>query len=154
MVKINDEYIYDYKVEITKLSDDDGGGFLATVPKLPGCMSDGETREEALGNIDDAIKCWIETAKELGRTIPRADNYKTEDDFSGKLTLRIPKTLHKMLSEQADREECSINQLLTTYISLGVGNEFGKSEVNNSYKDLKLGFEKMDSIDIIPKIRR
>ena len=133
MAKINNVNVYDYKVEITKLSDDDGGGFLATVPKLPGCMSDGETREEALGNVDDAIKCWLEKAKELGRNVPKSDEYKTEEYFSGKLSLRIPKILHKMLSEQADMEECSINQLLTTYISLGVGNEFGKSEVNNSY---------------------
>ena len=56
-----------YRIEITRLSNEDGGGFLATVPALSGCMSDGETQEEALVNVQDAIKCWIETAEELGR---------------------------------------------------------------------------------------
>ncbi len=51
------------------MSDEDGG-FLATVPDLPGCMSDGETREEAARNVEDAIDCWIEEAIETGRTIP------------------------------------------------------------------------------------
>lgn len=59
-----------YAIFIEPLSDDDGGGFLATVPDLPGCMSDGETREEAARNVEDAIRCWIEAATELGRPIP------------------------------------------------------------------------------------
>ncbi len=45
----------DYAIRIEKLSAEDGGGYLATVPDLPGCMSDGETPEEALNNIQDAI---------------------------------------------------------------------------------------------------
>lgn len=121
---------YDYKVEIVKLSDIDGGGFLATVPKLPGCMSDGETPEEALKNIEDAIKCWLDTARELGRAIPEADEHKSEDEFSGRLSLRIPKSLHKAISIQAEREGCSINQLITMYVSMGVGNEFGKNQMS------------------------
>jgi len=59
-----------YPVLIEPLSDEDGGGFLATVPDLPGCMSDGETPEEALVNIRDAILTWIEAAEELGRPVP------------------------------------------------------------------------------------
>lgn len=59
-----------YAVLIEPLSEDDGGGFLATVPDLPGCMSDGETPEEALVNVQDAIAAWLEAALELGRPIP------------------------------------------------------------------------------------
>jgi predicted RNase H-like HicB family nuclease len=59
-----------YPVLIEPLSDEDGGGFLATVPDLPGCMSDGETPEEALVNIRDAILAWIEAAEDMGRPIP------------------------------------------------------------------------------------
>ena len=61
----------EYPVVIEALSEEDGGGFLATVPDLPGCMSDGETREEAARAIDDAIAQWIEEAKKLGRPIPK-----------------------------------------------------------------------------------
>jgi predicted RNase H-like HicB family nuclease len=60
----------DYAVLIEPLPEEDGGGFLATVPDLPGCMSDGETREEAARNIEDAIACWIEEARAIGRAVP------------------------------------------------------------------------------------
>ncbi len=59
-----------YPVVITPLTVEDGGGFAATVPDLPGCMSDGETPEEALGNVRDAIEAWIEMARELGHAVP------------------------------------------------------------------------------------
>lgn len=60
----------EYSVLIEPLSADDGGGFLATVPDLPGCASDGETPEEALINVQDAIAAWIEAAKDMGRPVP------------------------------------------------------------------------------------
>jgi len=44
-----------YAVVIEPLSAEDGGGFLARVTDLPGCMSDGETPAEALANVEDAI---------------------------------------------------------------------------------------------------
>jgi len=60
----------DYAVIIQPLPTEDGGGFVAIVPDLPGCMSDGETREEAARNATDAIAAWIEEAVALGRGIP------------------------------------------------------------------------------------
>lgn len=59
-----------YAVLIEPLSEDDGGGFLATVPDLPGCISDGETPEEAVIAVQDAILAWLESAAEMGRPIP------------------------------------------------------------------------------------
>jgi antitoxin HicB len=59
-----------YPVIIEPLSEEDGGGFFATVPDLPGCMSDGETPQEALVNIQDAINAWIEAAVENGQPVP------------------------------------------------------------------------------------
>lgn len=61
----------EYPVIIAPLSREDGGGFSATVPDLPGCMSDGETPEEAVTNVQDAIAVWIEAAQELGRPVPK-----------------------------------------------------------------------------------
>lgn len=49
-----------YRITIEPLSPEDGGGYLARVPELPGCMSDGETVEEARANVMDAIKAWLE----------------------------------------------------------------------------------------------
>jgi predicted RNase H-like HicB family nuclease len=62
--------VRDYKVVIEALSEEDGGGFLATVPELPGCMSDGDTRQEALANVEDAIRTWIYCAEQMGRAVP------------------------------------------------------------------------------------
>lgn len=62
----------DYPVMITPLSADDGGGFAAYAPDLPGCMSDGETPEEALENVKDAIAQWVNEAKRQKRRIPQA----------------------------------------------------------------------------------
>jgi predicted RNase H-like HicB family nuclease len=45
--------------------------FLVEVPELPGCMADGETREEAIKNANEVIRQWIKTAKRLGREIPK-----------------------------------------------------------------------------------
>lgn len=60
----------DYKVVIEPLSEEDGGGYLATVPELPGCMSDGATRSEALANVEDAIATWLFCARKAGTPIP------------------------------------------------------------------------------------
>ena len=43
---------------------------IAEVPELPGCAADGETYLEALTNVEVVIREWIETAQELGRTVP------------------------------------------------------------------------------------
>ena len=61
---------HEYPVVIEPLSKEEGGGFMATVPDLPGCVSDGESREEAARNVADAIAAWIEEATRLGRQIP------------------------------------------------------------------------------------
>ncbi|MFG1344373.1 type II toxin-antitoxin system HicB family antitoxin [Xanthobacter autotrophicus DSM 431] len=61
----------EYPVIVEPLSPEDGGGFIARVPDLPGCMSDGETPEEAITNVQDAISTWIEAAEDMGRTVPK-----------------------------------------------------------------------------------
>ena len=60
----------EYALGVEPLPLEDGGGCFATVPDLPGCMSDGETPEEAIANVRNAI-AWKEAAEELGREIPK-----------------------------------------------------------------------------------
>lgn len=69
----------DYRVEIEPLSAADGGGYLARVPDLPGCVSDGATPEEALANVGDAINSWIEAATAWGRPIPKPTHLVTTE---------------------------------------------------------------------------
>jgi len=60
----------DYRVYVEPLVARLGGGFVAYAPELDGCVADGETPQEALSAIYDAIECWIEGAIEAGIKIP------------------------------------------------------------------------------------
>jgi predicted RNase H-like HicB family nuclease len=65
----------DYPVIIEPLPAEEGGGFIAIVPDLPGCMSDGDTAEAALASVADAISAWIDEAKAIGRSVPRPSRH-------------------------------------------------------------------------------
>ena len=64
-----------YPIVIELLPPEEGGGFLALVPDLPGCMSDGASPEEAVANVQDAIATWIEAANDLGHAVPAASRH-------------------------------------------------------------------------------
>lgn len=59
-----------YQVDVRRLAAQLGGGFVAHVPALKGCIADGETRDEAIRNLEDAIGCWLAVAEEQGRPVP------------------------------------------------------------------------------------
>jgi predicted RNase H-like HicB family nuclease len=58
------------KYEVIIYWSDEDEAYIAEVPELPGCMADGASYQEALANVETVIEEWIETAKELGRSIP------------------------------------------------------------------------------------
>jgi antitoxin HicB len=117
-----------YEIKIRKLTEEDGGGWFAELPLLPGCMSDGETPQEAIDNLTDAKKCWIETSMELGRHVPEPVN----NDFSGQLRVRMPKSLHRTLSEMAKNENVSLNQFINYHLARSVGYARADKERNGS----------------------
>ena len=55
------------------LEHNESGGYTVTVPLLPGCISEGDTKKEALSNIREAIELYIESLKEDGEPIPTED---------------------------------------------------------------------------------
>ena len=61
-------------MSLRPLGVEDGDGWLAEAPELPGCMSDGDTPQQAVENLMDAIACWIEAAEEDGRPVPAPAN--------------------------------------------------------------------------------
>ncbi len=67
----------EYPVVVEPLPAEEGGGFLAKAPDLPGCMSAGATPEEAISNIQDAILTWIEAARDLGHAVPNPSRHLT-----------------------------------------------------------------------------
>jgi antitoxin HicB len=109
----------EYAVLLRPLSKEDGGGWLAVVPDLPGCMSDGDTGKEALDNVLDAIESWKEAAEELGRQIPNPDS------SIGQWRQRVPRTLHVTLKQMAEREGVSLNALVNAILADSIGRRFG-----------------------------
>ena len=65
----------EYPIVVEPLPFEEGGGFIATVPDLPGCMSDGSTPEEAVSNVQDAIVTWIEAARDMGHAVPKPSRH-------------------------------------------------------------------------------
>ncbi len=59
-----------YKYEIILYWSNDDDAFVAEVPELPGCMAHGDTQEDALRHVNQAMALWIDTAKEFGDPIP------------------------------------------------------------------------------------
>jgi len=93
-----------YKIVIQK---DPYGGFFAEVEELEGCMTQGETYQEAYENILEAMEGWLEVAIERNINIPEPQ---ITSHYSGKFTLRIPKSLHEKLAQNAKKENVSLNQ--------------------------------------------
>lgn len=61
-----------YAIIVMPLSDEDGGGFVARVPDLAGCIGDGETPEEAVADVRRAMVEWIDEYQKIGRDVPKA----------------------------------------------------------------------------------
>lgn len=60
-----------FKYEVIIYWSEEDKAFIAEVPELPGCASDGQSYQEALANVETVIREWIDTAKGLGRPIPQ-----------------------------------------------------------------------------------
>lgn len=105
MKKIDEYMNLPYRIEI--IPDVYEGGFVASFPDLPGCITSGESMEEVLANVDDAKREWLAASIESGVEIPEPD---TMDNYSGQFKLRLPKSLHYDLSRHARSEGISMNQ--------------------------------------------
>jgi antitoxin HicB len=110
--------IADYPFEIRPLAASDGGGYLISYPDFNDCVSDGETVEEAIANGRLALKETIAALKQAGHPVPNATKATT---VSGKFVARVPKSVHAKLSSQAKAEGVSLNTLVVSLLSEGLG---------------------------------
>jgi antitoxin HicB len=92
------------------------GGYVAEIEDLPGCIVQGENLQELHIEIEKARQLWIQTAYDDGIQIPLP---RDKREYSGKFIARIPKYLHQQLSELAEQEGVSLNQLVETILSVG-----------------------------------
>ena len=105
MKTVEDYLSLPYRMELTP--DQDEGGFVVSFPDLKGCVSVGDTLDQAVRNAKDAQRAWLTAALEDGYAIPEPDAL---DSYSGQFKLRIPKSLHRELAEHSRREGISMNQ--------------------------------------------
>lgn len=97
--------------------DTDDGGYIVEFPDLRYCVGTGDTIEEAIDDAKIAKGEWIKAAIESNINIPEPGS----EEYNGRITLRIPKTLHRMVAETAKKEGVSANQFLSHLISMGIG---------------------------------
>lgn len=106
-----------YRFTVRPLSKQEGGGYLVEYPDIPGCMSDGETIEEAIANGREALRDCIDVFRESGRKIPKPEV------AAAQWRQRLPRTLYTKLTRQAEREGVSINSLVTAIIAEAIGSK-------------------------------
>lgn len=110
------KFSIEYPFEVRPLSKDEGSGYSIVFPDLPGCRSDGATPEEAIENGRDALKSWLAVADEFDDHVP-----KPFSTASGRFVQRVPRSLHAQLVAQAEAEGVSLNTLVVSFVSQGLG---------------------------------
>ena len=109
-----------YRIILAPVGEKDGGGWVAEVPELPGCVAQDNSPEAVLAAIQGAMEEWLAFACEKGAAVP--EPILSQSEFSGKFTLRVPRSLHRRLSCLADLEGLSLNQYVLHLVSNADGN--------------------------------
>ena len=104
-----------YKMVI--IPDEEECGYTVFFPDLPGCVTCVEDMKEVIELSNDAKREWFKAALDSGISIK-----KPHEDYSGQLRLRMPKSLHRILSLKAAEEGISLNQLVVYELGKSVAN--------------------------------
>jgi predicted RNase H-like HicB family nuclease len=113
-----------YHLTIVHDTEEKARPWTASVEELPGCTTRGRTSDEVLASVRSAMTHWIEAALQEGREIPEP---KSANSHSGRLLLRMPRTLHAELTRVAEREGVSLNQFITDALASAVAWRGGKN---------------------------
>lgn len=118
---------YTYSITIRKEMVDDESYFVGRVAELPNIIAFEDTYEAARAIVIDAISSFKALADKEGEEFP-SPYPAIPDEFSGRITLRLPKTLHAKVSFYANQENVSINQYLNNVIAYSIGEAEGLSK--------------------------
>lgn len=127
MAKKTLEYYVNLPYRVDIYPEEDGNGYTAIIPDLPGCMTCADTIEELWDMIQEAKELWLEVALEDGDYIPEPTPVQIEE-YSGKFTVRIPRSLHRQLANRARWENTSLNQLVLALLSESMGKWFERKQ--------------------------
>jgi len=104
-----------WEIKLKRIPEERGGGWVASIPVLGEyrCLGDGKTKKEALKNLDRMLKNVIKESIEAGLEIPEpTEEEDKEEEYSGRILLRIPSFLHFLLAKQAEKNGMSLNSYL------------------------------------------
>lgn len=102
---------------------EDDGSYRGEIMEFPGCIAAGSDPSSTLKSLEGVAMAWLTSALESGQPIP--DPVELSTDFSGRLVLRIPKSLHKKATWYAEREGVSLNQFISYSLAETVGERKG-----------------------------
>jgi antitoxin HicB len=118
-----------HKYSINVVWSEEDGGYVALVPEFPGLSGFGETVEQAIVEVHTALNGAIETYQAEGWSLPEPRH---QTEYSGKFMVRLPKSLHGRLVQQANEEGVSLNLLVATVLSEAVGLTQGASRMERT----------------------
>jgi antitoxin HicB len=124
-----------YPIELIQ----EGGGFVASHPDLPGCIAQGVTADEAVVNLAQARAAWLEVRFEDGLFIPAP----LPEEFSGRISLRMPAALHASLAANARRQGVSLNQYMVTLLAEAAGSSRGTSAAEALLAEMRAAFDSL-----------
>jgi len=116
-----------YSHVVSPIAPADGGGFLFTMPDIPGVVGDGVTEVAAIKDGREAFLATVSALMDMGREVPAPTL--TAQDFtplsaSGKFVARVPRSMHIQLAARAKTEGVSLNTLVITLIAEGMGRHY------------------------------
>ncbi len=117
-----------YSILLHEVEDEGEKFWIAEVPELPGCKSHGSTVEEAVKSVEEARKDWILDSLKKGEEVPTPVE---RDRYSGRMLVRMSRSLHRSLALIADAEKLSLNQLIVTMLA----KEAGRLNILNRVED-------------------
>ena len=100
------------------IPDPEKGGYTAKIAEFPGCVTEGDTAAKALKRLEDAAESWIEAVLDMGQEVPEP---MAEQAYSGKLMLRLSRSLHRRAAEMSHAEGVSLNQFIVTTLAERIG---------------------------------
>ena len=112
---LDDLKVLDYPARIEY--DDEDAVFVAGFLDLPGCSATGATVAEAYERAQVAKAEWLRLTSEQGLPIPQPSKIR---DYSGRILLRLPVSLHAALADRAHSNGASLNQYIVHLLSAGV----------------------------------
>lgn len=117
-----------YSHVVSPISAKEGGGFMFTMPDIPGVMADGKTEAAAIADGREAFLATVSALVDMGREVPgpafNADDL-TPAAASGKVLARMPRSMHLQLTVRAKTEGVSLNALVLAFIAEGLGRRHG-----------------------------